>query len=499
MKKIVIIGGGVAGLSAGIFAQKNGFDSVILEKHHTLGGECTGWDRQGYHIDGCIHWLVGTKEGTPIRELWDTVGALDGVEIYEPESFMAVEHEGVTVCFYRDLDRLKASWLEISPKDQETIEEFCNDIGKLHTFTFPVEKPMDMMNLIEKVKYMLSMKDVGPVMQKYSKLSVQDLAGKFEHPALKEALASFMPEGDYSAVSIIFPLGTFTGGQSSIPLGGSRAMARRMEEKYLALGGNIETSCETVELEIEGDSVRMVTCSNGKSFEADYFIAACDANMLYEKLLKGRYPDPEFQKRFSDPATYPLASNIYVGIGYEGGMQQMHRTLKFHVDALAIDQNRKPAEYLQMTHYGYEPDFAPDGHTAVTFAINQFQPELEKWEALVQDREAYNKEKKRIGQEVIRAMETRFPEMADSLKLLDVASPQTYARYCNAYRGAFMAFWPTLKGKQLAHTGQIRGLNNLVLSGQWLQPPGGLPVALITGKDTIMRLCKKVKQPFVTV
>lgn len=237
--------------------------------------------------------------------MWDTVGALDGVEIYEPESFMAVEHEGVTVCFYRDLDRLKASWLEISPKDQETIEEFCNDIGKLHTFTFPVEKPMDMMSLIEKVKYMLSMKDVGPVMQKYSKLSVQDLVSKFEHPALKEALASFMPEGDYSAVSIIFPLGTFTGGQSSIPLGGSRALARRMEEKYLALGGNIETSCETVELEIEGDSVRRVTCSNGKSFEADYFIAACDANVLYEKLLKGQYPDPEFQKRFSDPDTYP--------------------------------------------------------------------------------------------------------------------------------------------------------------------------------------------------
>jgi phytoene dehydrogenase-like protein len=90
-------------------------------------------------------------------------------------------------------------------------------------------------------------------------------------------------------------------------------------------------------------------------------------------------------------------------------------------------------------------------------------------------------------------METRFPEMAGKLKLLDVASPQTYERYCNAYRGAFMAFWPTLKGKQLAHSGQIRGLDNFVLSGQWLQPPGGLPIALITGKDTIMRLCRKEK------
>ncbi len=496
MKKIVIIGGGVAGLSAGIFAQKNGFESTILEKHHATGGECTGWDRQGYHIDGCIHWLVGTKEKTPIRELWDVVGALDGVEIYEPESFMAVEHKGITVQFYRDLDKLMSSWLEISPEDKEAIEEFCGDIRKLHTFTFPVGKPMDMMTLIEKIKYMLSMKDVAPIMQKYSKLSVQALAGKFKHPALKEALSSFMPEGDYSAISIIFPLGTFTGGQSSIPMGGSKALAGRMQEKYLSLGGNIETSCEVVELMIDNDSVQRVICNNGKSFEADYFIAACDANVLYEKLLKGQCPDPEFQKRFNDPDTYPLASNIYVGIGYEGSMQAIPRTLKFPVDSLAIEQNRKHTEYLQMTHYGYEPDFAPKDHTAITIAINQFQPELEKWEELALDKNAYKEEKNRIGLEVIIAMETRFPEMTGKLTLLDVATPQTYERYCNAYRGAFMAFWPTLKGKQLAHSGQIRGLDNLVLSGQWLQPPGGLPVALLTGKDTIMRLCKRINKEF---
>lgn len=285
MKKIVIIGGGVAGLSAGIFAQKNGFDSVILEKHHTLGGECTGWNRQGYHIDGCIHWLVGTKDGTPIKKLWETVGALDGVDIYDPESFMAVEHDGVTVHFYRDIDRIKSSWLEISPEDKDAIEEFCKDIRQLQSFSIPVGKPMDMMNIIGKIKYILSMKDVGLVMQKYDKISVQELSKKFKHPALREAIASFMPEGDYSASSIVFPLGTFTGGQSSIPKGGSKALALRMVERYLFLGGTIKSSCEVVDLDIEKDTVRRIKCKSGKSFEADYFIAACDAQVLYERLL----------------------------------------------------------------------------------------------------------------------------------------------------------------------------------------------------------------------
>lgn len=55
MKKVVIIGGGVSGLSAGIYAQQKGYQTEIYEKNQMLGGECTGWNRQGYHIDNCIH------------------------------------------------------------------------------------------------------------------------------------------------------------------------------------------------------------------------------------------------------------------------------------------------------------------------------------------------------------------------------------------------------------------------------------------------------------
>lgn len=42
-----------------------------------------------------------------------------------------------------------------------------------------------MMSLVEKVKYLASLiKDVAPIMRKYSKLSIQEFAGKFTHPAL---------------------------------------------------------------------------------------------------------------------------------------------------------------------------------------------------------------------------------------------------------------------------------------------------------------------------
>ncbi|MDR0836454.1 MAG: NAD(P)/FAD-dependent oxidoreductase, partial [Tannerella sp.] len=62
-KKIVIIGSGVAGLSAGIYARMNGFEAQIVEMGHTVGGVCTSWYRSGYKFDYSIQWLVGTRYG----------------------------------------------------------------------------------------------------------------------------------------------------------------------------------------------------------------------------------------------------------------------------------------------------------------------------------------------------------------------------------------------------------------------------------------------------
>lgn len=494
MKKVVIIGGGIAGLSAGIFAQKNGFESLILEKHHTLGGECTGWDRQGYHIDGCIHWLVGTKKGTAIHDLWTTVGALDGVEIYNPESFLTFEHDGVTVHLYRDLHRLKSSWLELSPQDEAAIVDFCKTIEQLHSFEIPVGKPQDLMGFVEKIRFLVSMKDAGMIMQKYSKISLKKYAKTFKHPALRECLASFLPES-YSASSVFFALASFTKGQASIPYGGSKALAMRMVERYLSLGGSIEVLCEAIKLDMDGNKVQRIICHNDKIFEADYFIAACDAHVLYERLLQGKYPDRYFQQRYNNPTDYPLASEIRVALGYAGTMVDIPRTLRFPINPFKIHQTS--VNLLTVTHYQHEKTFAPAGHTLITCSINQFNSDYEAWQALAKDSQAYRQEKFRIGEEITRAIETRFPHLKGKLKLLDVATPLTFQRHCNAYRGAFMSFLPTVSGKMMAHTGRIGSLQNIFLSGQWLQPPGGLPIALITGKDTIMRLCEQEKQPFI--
>ena len=120
---IIIIGAGFAGLSAGIYAQMNGYQTQILEMHDLPGGLCTSWKRRGYTIDGCIHWLVGSSPKSSFYRYWQEVGLIQGREIINFDEYVRFEGlDGRTFIIYSDADRLKKHMLDLSPQDAEVIE-----------------------------------------------------------------------------------------------------------------------------------------------------------------------------------------------------------------------------------------------------------------------------------------------------------------------------------------------------------------------------------------
>ena len=147
-KNIVIIGGGVSGLSAGIYAQQHGFNALILEKNPRLGGLCVGWHRKNKYLDGCIHWLTGTKEGTELNNMWLNVHAYRGPEdIIHLPSFGTYEYEGVKVPFYSDLDKAEKEWIEISPEDKRQIKHFFHMVRNMGKIISPLYKPVAKRNV----------------------------------------------------------------------------------------------------------------------------------------------------------------------------------------------------------------------------------------------------------------------------------------------------------------------------------------------------------------
>jgi phytoene desaturase len=76
-KSIIIIGAGLAGLSTGCYAQINGFKSHIFEHHTVPGGVAAAWKRQGYLIDGGVHFIMGHKPRTALYRIFRDLGVSD--------------------------------------------------------------------------------------------------------------------------------------------------------------------------------------------------------------------------------------------------------------------------------------------------------------------------------------------------------------------------------------------------------------------------------------
>lgn len=72
-KEIIIIGAGISGLSAGCYAQMNGYKTTIFEMNKIPGGLCTAWERKGYTFDISMYMLTGSVSG-PIHSMWEELG-----------------------------------------------------------------------------------------------------------------------------------------------------------------------------------------------------------------------------------------------------------------------------------------------------------------------------------------------------------------------------------------------------------------------------------------
>jgi phytoene dehydrogenase-like protein len=76
--------------------------------------------------------------------------------------------------------------------------------------------------------------------------------------------------------------------------------------------------------------------------------------------------------------------------------------------------------------------------------------------------------------------------------ILDSWTPVTYKRYCNAYKGYNQGFVASKNtDAKLYPSPYVKKLDNVILCGQWITPPGGVPGAAITGKFAIQRILKK--------
>ena len=493
MKKFVIIGGGIAGLSAGVYARKAGYEVEIYEKNSVAGGQCMGWNRNGHHIDNCIHWLTGTHKNSALRNLWESIGALTPNTEFVPCDKFYTSYIGEdSITLWKDLDKTKRELLQISPEDEAEINKFIEHVKYAACCQMPVEKPMDMMNIMDYVKLGRSMGEMPKVLKEYGKIDMRDLEARFKHPMLRALFTDYMPK-DYNASSFIVSYATVVSGNGEIPVGGSLAMTNRMIKKFESLGGKLYRNCIVKRIITNGNKAEGIELERGEIVNADYVICATDAMEMFQNLLGRRYMNKKWKTCYSVEQRYPLFSGFQVAFSIDKGL--FHHSDSIFFDCEPFELNNKNISRMSVKSYEYEKDFAPEGKIVVQSNVVQLDDDYRYWKAL--DRETYKSKKQELVNVLKERIEKKFPELIGHIQVLDSWTPLTYERYCNSYHGAYMSFITKKDVKSFNVKGTIKGLTNVFVASQWIMAPGGLPVAAASGKFAVQRILKKEKHNYM--
>ena len=501
-ERILIVGGGVAGLTAGIYAQKAGFESVIYEKNPILGGQCTGWRRKEFYIDNCITWLTNGAPKFPIYKMWKAVGFLgdkDGNEIpcRQHDAFWTSELNGQSYTFWADLDRAQKEMLELSPQDKKEIKSFFKAVRQCENLLVPYTAPLDMMNVFELSSIGLKMLPVGLAMIKYINCDLRELSERFKHPLLRKAFVDYMPS-DYLATIFMNAYASIANGGGGVPDGGSIKAAQRMQDIYKSLGGKCFARSPVKELLIEDSPnkkglkrAKGILLESGETVLGDWVIPTCDTHYVFEKLLDKRYMPARLKYAYDNPDAHKNGSTFQIAYECETPAPEIGRRTYFDCKPFELAGER--LDRLNMKNYKLDPINAPADKALIEVRILEKEPQFLYWKNLREtNKEAYDQAKRKAAAEILERIEERVPTLKGKLKLLDAWTPYTYTRYCNAYMGNFMTFVTTKKSSNLFNiNGKLKGLENVVLASQWLSMPGGLPMAMTSGKFAIQRILRQ--------
>jgi phytoene dehydrogenase-like protein len=501
-KSILIIGGGIAGLAAGCYAQMNGYRSQVFEMHTLPGGLCTAWERGPYVFDGCIHYLFGSGEGQPFNRVWHELGAVTGRKMINHDELMRIKGSGgQTLIVYSDPDQLEQHMCALSPADAKLILAFAQGIRDFETFDMSLlfAEPRSLLGPFGWASLGMKLLPFVPPVLRWALVSAQDFGKRFRDPFLREAVPHLFAWPDIPVLAGLSMLAYMHTKNAGFPIGASLDFARAIEKRYLDLGGEIHYKAEVSKILVDGgDSTPAraagIRLYSDEEYRADYVISAADGRGTVYDLLGGRFLDGGVKKRYD--GHLPIRSQFQVSLGVARDMSQEPHWVTYLLQkplVIADDEHHE----IQIKHYCFDPSLAPTGKSVVEAML----PTRYNYWQRIHDHRLYDSEQSQVSGIVIGFLEKLYPGMRDQIEVVDEATPLSYERYTGNWRGSscgWLLTKSTLPAMILGMPKTLPGLHDLYLAGQWVEPGGSVPMAAMSGRNALQLICRQDHRTFVT-
>jgi phytoene dehydrogenase-like protein len=406
-KQIAIIGGGVAGLCAAIYAQRCGYQAEVFEMHDRAGGLATNWRRGDYTFETCLHWLLGSSPGSSMYNEWQEVFDIGKLTFINPPEYVRLENDaGQTLTIYSEPGRLEAELLARAPEDAEQIHALASAARRLASFEPPNPSqpwPQFWLTILRSLPKL-------PLLQSFSKLSIAEYGQRFKNSLLRSFFSG--NSADLSTLALIFSLAWIGGHNGGYAIGGSQAIIRLMLAKLQELGGHIHLAAPVSRILVKNDAAVGIELATGEIIRADWVISAADGHATIYEMLAGRYTNDAIDDTYQHRKTFSSYLQVSLGIARDLSNQGAFvcRVLDspFHVDPGTDLPN------ISFRFFHFDPTFAPASKTPVTCFLPtynvQYWLDLQKLHPV-----QYQAEKKRIADSAIAVLERRIPGISDSI------------------------------------------------------------------------------------
>ncbi|HXS77753.1 MAG TPA: NAD(P)/FAD-dependent oxidoreductase [Terracidiphilus sp.] len=488
-KKIIVIGGGIAGLCAAVYALKCGYEVEVLEMHDMAGGLAMSWKRGPYTFETCLHWLIGSKPGGEFNQVWKELIDLDRLTFVNAHEFVRIETEdGDCLRVYTNADMLEAELLRRFPDDIAAIRDFIHAVRTLGKFRLLDPSggiTENWLNILRDIPVM-------PLLHKLSKMSGEQYGSHFQDPLL----CGFFSAGDVgklTAIAMVLSLAWMNEENAGYCIGGSQALIRLFEEKVQELDGSIRFNAQVDRIVVDNEKAVGVQLSNGEKIRSNWVISAADGHETIFGMLDGRYVNETIRRIYRESQTF--ASYLQVSFGIAMDLRdQPSMLMKVLKTPIKVDPETEQRQ-IGFRFFHFDPTFAPEGKTAVTTILPTRNHRY--WENLRrEDPVRYSAEKDRVSDAVIDVLERRIPGVRKAIEVTDVSTPASVIRYTGNWKGSQEGWLMPPGASFRPFPNTLPGLNRFVLIGQWIMPGGGLPSGPMTARPAIKAICKYDHVPF---